>query len=314
MEGARRHERSLLLGAERSRGPADGLDRSPRKVAAPNSAPAREEWLWPTGGGLIAKNAAGSRRLFLFYFRIAREPRRKGVWGFSVVGTALVTVENVSESAERWKPRLSDIPYSNTSTTSARHPIDAPITWGMSAFVDSQSAPLEPSRALIYGVRKSGQATDSLLLARSPAFTIDRFQDWTFYAGKTSWAPAVSESAPLAVGVVPEFSVERIANRQKTAWMLVQSEAWLGKHILVRTAPRPEGPWSPAATIATVRDVERSPSYFTYAAKGHIELSRPGELLVSYLVNSNQFSDLMRDTQIYRPQFLRVSLSFLNPR
>ena len=124
----------------------------------------------------------------------------------------------------------------------------------------------------------------------------------------------MSESAPLAVGVVPEFSIERVANRQKTAWMLVQSEAWLGKHILVRTAPRPEGPWSPAITIATVRDVERSPSYFTYAAKGHIELSRPGELLVSYLVNSNQFSDLMRDTQIYRPQFLRVSLSFLNPR
>ncbi len=115
----------------------------------------------------------------------------------------------------------------------------------------------------------------------------------------------------LASGVAPEFSVERLEDRGCAIWTLVQSEPFLGTRILLRRAPRADGPWSNPTFLARVSDVDRNRLYFTYAAKGHAALSRPGELLITYLVNSNRFADLIEDTQIYRPKFLRVTAPFL---
>mgnify|MGYP000612110995 CR=1 FL=1 len=49
-------------------------------------------------------------------------------------------------------------------------------------------------------------------------------------------------------------------------------------------------------------------SNFTYAAKGHPHLSAPGELLISYIVNSHDFTELVSNSSIYRPQFISVNL------
>ena len=116
--------------------------------------------------------------------------------------------------------------------------------------------------------------------------------------------------APIVESACP--SVERMNFSTGTKWILVQSEPLLGKRIFVRTAPKPEGPWSARKTVVVVPDVARSPSYFTYAAKGHAAISRPGELLITYLVNSQQFGDLGKDTTIYRPKFLRFPLSIIS--
>ena len=62
-------------------------------------------------------------------------------------------------------------------------------------------------------------------------------------------------------------------------------------------------------SATSVPDVAKSRAYFTYAAKGHASLSRPGELLVTYLVNSQNFGDVVNDTSIYHPKFLRVPLA-----
>jgi hypothetical protein len=271
------------------------------------------EWLWPTGGGLTVEGPGKSRRLYLFLFRVRDNPRSTGVWGFSVVGTALAVIENAAEPVDRWKMRLLNIPHSVQAMKSAGRSADAEMTWGMTACRDPDGGDGKSPAALIYGVRKTGLGTNALVLASAPA-TIDRFDAWSFYAGRNSWAHAPSASVPLAQGLVSEFSVERLENEGRTNWVLVQSEPFLGKRILLRTAPQPHGPWSAAKSVATVPDLARNRSYFTYAAKGHVALSRPGELLITYLVNSNQFSDLMTDTQIYRPRFLRLSAACLSSR
>lgn len=107
--------------------------------------------------------------------------------------------------------------------------------------------------------------------------------------------------------MAPEFSVERLDDPSRAIWTLVQSEPFLGKRILLRRAARADGQWSSPPFLARVSDVERNRLYFTYAAKGHAALSRPGELLITYIVNSNRFADLIDDTQIYRPKFIRVT-------
>jgi len=77
---------------------------------------------------------------------------------------------------------------------------------------------------------------------------------------------------------------------------------------LVKTAEKPEGPWSSSRAVYTVPGLDRGKAYFTYAAKGHLHLSRPGEILVTYIINANDFWDAAADASIYRPRFVRVPM------
>ena len=274
---------------------------------------------WTTGGGLAVRSPPGSLKLFVFFFRVAWNPQAKGVWSFTVVGTALGVIDNAADAADRWHVRLVNLPNSFISLSRKANgtkdaPAEAELAWGMAAGVDPDSFGRNSPDALIYGVRRTAFGNRQLVLARTPAASIDRFDTWKFYSGKNSWSPTPAAVVPLASGIAPEFSVERLKDRSRVNWTLVQSEPSLGKRILLRRAPRVDGPWSSPTFLARVSDVERNRSYFTYAAKGHAVLSRPGELLITYVVNSNRFADLMEDTQIYRPHFLRVTAPSLFSR
>jgi hypothetical protein len=280
-----------------------------------NNSPTGEsrEWLWANGGGLVVDAPGGLRRLFVFFFRVRRNPRGKGVWTFAVAGTTLGVVDNVAEKVDRWKLRLLNVPYGPQSKASSDKPAEARFTWGMAACLDPDTANRAAPDALIYGIRKSGFWNDALVLARTPAAAIDQFRNWRFYAGANTWSTDIEAAKPVANGMVSEFSIERMEFPTGPKWLLVQSEPLLGKRIFARSAPMPEDPWSSRKTLAVVPDIERNRSYFTYAAKGHAALSRPGELLITYLVNSQNFGDLVKDTTIYHPKFLRFPLSALSP-
>ena len=58
-----------------------------------------------------------------------------------------------------------------------------------------------------------------------------------------------------------------------------------------------------------IPELDRNRSYFTYAAEGHLQLSRPGELLISYVVNSHDFRAMFQDATIYRPRFISMAVS-----
>jgi hypothetical protein len=40
----------------------------------------------------------------------------------------------------------------------------------------------------------------------------------------------------------------------------------------------------------------------------HPEMSDPGEIVVTYAVNSSKFSDLFSDPELYWPRFVRVKI------
>jgi hypothetical protein len=63
--------------------------------------------------------------------------------------------------------------------------------------------------------------------------------------------------------------------------------------------------------VFQVPAIDQKKKHFTYAAKAHPELSRPGELLVSYVVNSFDFGESSTNAGIYRPRFVRVPITIL---
>jgi hypothetical protein len=272
--------------------------------AIAGEAASANDWLWCNGGGVVGVGQGGKgRRLVVFFFRVRHNPLGKGVWAFTTVGTCLAIVDNMPDAPERWRPKFYDLPHASSGVSND----DREILWGLSASGERNASDNE-GRLRIFGTLRKGRLEMSLVLARAASATIDRL-DLDLFDG-TAWRRNCENCAkPLAGGLVSEFSVEEMNNAGKPTWVLIQSEPFLGKHIFARTAAKPDGPWSPRRSIYTVPDVAASRAYFTYAAKGHAALSRPGELLVTYLVNSQNLADVVRDTTIYHPKFLRVPLS-----
>ena len=160
----------------------------------------------------------------------------------------------------------------------------------------------------MYGIRNQSRLNRQLLLARVPADAVNEFGKWRFYAGDGKWSSRFQDTAPIAEGLVNELSVEEHNATGRPLLIMVHSESVFGRHIFVRTASRPEGPWTRPMPVYCVPEPDRNRSYFTYAAKGHLPLSRQGELLISYVVNSHDFQAMFKDATIYRPRFISIPL------
>lgn len=276
-------------------------DGAPLAWIAPE--PPARTWYWASGGGVAFRAPDHSERLAVGLFHVARREAKEDAWGFEVIGSAMAIVDNASAPAREWRPRAVTLP---------RAPASAVQSGGAAAWLLA-ATPEETAKGeetvWIFGEVKASRYENGLLLARAPRPTIDDIASWRFFAGEGRWSERAEDARPVALGITSELSVEAWRREDGQArYVLVHSEPLLGKRIFVRTAARPEGPWSERREVFTVPDVERSKAYFTYAAKGHLHLSRPGELLITYLVNANDLGSAFRDASIYRPRFIRVPL------
>jgi hypothetical protein len=76
----------------------------------------------------------------------------------------------------------------------------------------------------------------------------------------------------------------------------------------LRLGLSPTGPFGPVIQLWECPEVKENKRYFTYNAKAHPNLSGPGELLISYNVNSFDFFNQIKiNPNLYRPRFIKIS-------
>lgn len=276
----------------------------PRTRAGPAEAAA---WYWPTGGGAVLSGPDGDFRLALFLILLEKKLGEDSLWAFEVAGNALAMVDNVEDPADRWRARVIEMPFRETG---GADDVSGPeIEWGLAAF----PADGAPGLVYVYGTETADAGRRDLVLARAPTVKIEDFDAWEFYAGGVKWSETISDAKPIVEDAASELSVDRISGRcGGVHYVMVYSEPVFGDRILVRVSASPEGPWSAAAPIYRVLEVQSNDTFFTYAAKAHAGLSEPGTLLISYVVNSHDFFELVNNASIYRPRFITVSLSGLS--
>ena len=187
--------------------------------------------------------------------------------------------------------------------------------WGL-AIVPDRARPNDGGAVQLYifGTRQDEQGHLSLLVARCDEAALDKPERWQFFSGD-GWSNRATDAGAIASGLIDEFTIQWVEGARGSGagpmLVLIQSEPFLGRRIFARTALRPEGPWSERKVIFEVPDPARDKRLMTYAAKGHAHLSRPGELLISYVINSTDFWQVVGDRTLYRPRFLRVPLEML---
>jgi hypothetical protein len=229
-------------------------------------------FFWPWDG------IRTTRGLFIFFMKV-RHTAEKSVWGFNVFGTTLAFVPNPDAPPSDWKISLRDVPYKS---------------FGLAVVRDGEFI-------YVYGrARKRG----GTLVARAPLEALDEFGQWHFY-DNGQWQENITNATAIFPDAPPEATVKWMPAMKR--FVTVYSPDIFGD-IVMRTAETPTGPWSARRVLFHCPEASRTNALYCYAAKLHPELGQPGELVVSYAVNSNNFFDLFNDAGIYWPRFLRFKL------
>ena len=161
----------------------------------------------------------------------------------------------------------------------------------------------------IYGTHDDRSHTPlkrGLTVARTPGGKLSQFTQWQFWVDGR-WSANWRESASVGEEIGSEFSVSYVPCLRQ--WALVYSPATLAPEIRLRLGTSPCGPWSDPQTVYTCPDAKAGRHVFCYAAKAHPDLSGADDLLVTYATNSFEMSEVLNDTSLYVPRFVRLRFS-----
>lgn len=209
-------------------------------------------------------------------------------------------------------PRDSKPPYINqrqikTPLFLPAPPGQDPSDYGSfgGAFYDNTKeagAPKPDGYVYVYGVRGK---TKNIMIARVQPKDFEDFTQWRYWDG-TEWNADISQVANVTNRASNEMSISPLPDGR---YALIFQVDGLGPYVGMRLSHTPYGPFGPIIRLYKVgKDVLKGPMYFPYNAKGHPALSQPGELRISYNVNSFNFwgGDIQNDGHLYRPRFLKL--------
>jgi hypothetical protein len=256
--------------------------------------PDKDTYFW-LGDGFA--NPDANKDIFIFAYQITNT-HDKSPFPFKETGNVLIRI-----------PAGSPFPYADQQQTAL--PFNdyksgaETISFGAGVFNNSQSAGEgEPDGFVyVYGIKgKSKQ----LVSARVKAAQVGSFRDWEFWDGN-GWSKDVKSVKAVSDSVSNEMSVSRLS---KGKYALVYQLGSIFPEICMQVGPTPVGPFGPRIVLyKTSRDIQDK-DLFTYNAKAHPALSAPGELLISYNVNSFKFFEVItKKPNLYRPRFVRVKFT-----
>ena len=223
-------------------------------------------------------------------------------FGFAVLGSSLITI-----------PAGSTPPFSNATQ------IDAPLfiegdkldngyAFGAGIFVNTAKAgaPHPDGYVYVYGVKNvPGVLNKGLMIGRVQPADFKDFSKWRFWDG-TGWTININNikyATVVTERVSDELSLSPLPDGRYV--LVFQTDVW--GSVGIRIAKTPYGPFGPVIPVWDCKDAKAGKDYFVYNAKAHPNLSKKGELLVSFNVNSfNFFNDIKSDPSLYHPRFIKI--------
>lgn len=195
-------------------------------------------------------------------------------------------------------PQLAGVRDLGADSTDASRPM-----WGAAAAVAD-------GWVYVYGTATPGEDLTfgySLRVARMRPDALPYQSRWRYWDGQ-AWSSdpaAAAELVPAVGGVSQTLSV---FEQGGTWYALSKQDEYLGRGLVVWTAPAPTGPFIAQPPVA---DLPSDPAagLLRYMPLAHPDLlPRPGTVVVSYSTNRDKVEEVLADPRRYRPRFLRVRL------
>ena len=238
------------------------------------------QWHWPGGGILL------DGRLLLFLIKLRTAPNSLG---FEAVESKAILVENPRAPPDQW--RMKPVPVRPN---------------GFKVLVGSAGVLEIGKRLYVFGAEESA-GHDAFLVywpvaqARQGRLTIPYW--WT---GRAWVGQDRLERKPLPVFTdgQSEFSVH--FEPRTGCFLQIQTIGFGSTEIAARWSSKLTGPWSPPQAVFRPPDHGRK-NLLIYAGKAHPELAG-ADLVLTYVVNSLDQEEVLRDNELYYPRFLKASI------
>ncbi len=244
-------------------------------------------WYWP-GDGFVYRDS-----VYVVLWKTKPKPKEK-IFSFRADGAVLAKISNSPATPDKWQVTyfsLLDIPN----------------------LVLSTSAVVQDGYVYLFTLWEDDAHGRPMLLARLPLTGLAEPAPHLEYLDQNNqWKPGFD---PERAYVVMDKGASELSVRyhpESKIWVAISGEAvFLSNKIVVRTASDLTGPWSAMQTIYEIKElVPSTPGWdkdtFCYAKKEHIEFAEDAKLLITYVCNSYQFSKLVSNMSLYRPQAVRV--------
>jgi hypothetical protein len=244
-------------------------------------------WL---GDGFVNE---ANKATYLFGYRVRN--MHSGPFGFREVGNTLIKIAHGDKPPYKLM-RQMDTPF---YLTDGKEDIGS---FGAGVFVNTKAAGAANSDGYIYVYGVQGIAK-SLLVARVMPKDFEDFKIWKFWNG-TTWVADMNKAAIITTGVSNELSLSVLPDGR---YALIFQEGGMSANVGMRIGASPVGPFGPVIKLWDCQPDLIEKTFVVYNAKAHPTLSKPGELLISYNINSIEFiKDLQTHPNLYRPRFIRV--------
>jgi hypothetical protein len=248
-----------------------------------------ECYYWP-GDCFYSNN-----KLYIFLHAVKTNRDRKAPFQFELVTDELLEVQNPLEEPNTWKM--------------VRHPLFNRAGWMV------YGVAVQQDRNYIYvfcsdcGYALGGN-NNPTILARLPKKALTSvqpgsFEFWTDTEESTHWVKDYHQARVLIEDGASEMSVTAIPGLKGLFAFYIPGPM---QAVLMRHAPKPEGPWSAAVTVCPL---PKTPAdRFYYSCKAHPQYSNQKDTVVlTYCSNTRLLSRLITDSQVYFPTALKVKLS-----
>lgn len=154
----------------------------------------------------------------------------------------------------------------------------------------------------IYGYLSTGnlESGNQLIVGRVKEDEFTNRNKWRFFNG-FDWVNELEKAKPLVNHISCEFSLHYDLGK----YILVFTYDVQSPYIAYATSSTPYGPFD-ETRIAYVCKEKLCPHMYLYNAKAHPHLSKAGRLLVSYNVNTSDFSENIKYGRTYGPRFVTL--------
>lgn len=241
--------------------------------------------------------------LYTFPLLMAKDLSQDPGFQFAIEGVAMITVP-ITEDGLAYADQVQvDAPLY------ARLPDGRELVFGagITDNTTESGAPDPDGYLYIYGYENnSNEGTKGLLVARVVPDRLQSFADWRFWDG-SDWSSRIEEADPVLDGVSPELSVTPMTEgRWQGKYLAISELDTLSGYVAYAAGDTPYGPFEPFTRLYYTVELEEGQGITTYNAKAHPHLSREGELLVTYNVNTTDAMANTVNASIYRPRWLRL--------
>ena len=189
----------------------------------------------------------------------------------------------------------------NTQTLTNLYSHTKEITWNFGCgFLDNTK---EDGYIYIYGYTKEFldfEHGNRLRVARVKKESFKDLNMWEFFDG-TTFVKDMHKAAPMLNHVSCELSVHKDSGKYIAVFTYdVQS-----RYIAYAISDTPYGPFG-KTRIAYVCKEDLCPHMYLYNAKAHPHLSKNGDILVSYNINTSDFGENIKYGRTYGPRFINI--------